>query len=140
MANGGKSKAVSDATLALDTGATRYLALLTTLPTHNDGTGLVEVTGGSYARVAVAPGDWGAVSTAADNLTEQQSISVEKDFAQATANLGTILGWALFDALTVGNLRRWGPLVDAGGNPTSQAVNTGTTFGFKANTVTLKES
>ena len=141
MANGGKSKAASDATLALETGATRYLALLTALPTHNDGTGLVEVTAaGAYARVVVNPADWGAVATAADNLTEQVSIATEKDFAQATASWGTIVGWALFDAATAGALRRWGPLVDGNGSPTTQAVSTGTIFGFKANTVTLTEA
>lgn len=142
--NGGKSQTASDATLALETGATRYLALLTTLPTKADGTGLVEVSGGAYARQTVtATTDWGAISTAADNLTRQVSIANEKDFPQATASWGTIVGWALYDDPTLATLahfRRWGPLVDGSGNPTSQAVSTGTVFGFKANTVTLKES
>lgn len=138
---GGKAKVVADATLALDTGVTRWLALVTTLPTHNDGTALVEVTGVAYARVVINAADWGAVSTAADNLTEQVSIAVEKDFAQTGAGgWGTVVGWALYDALTAGALRRWGPLVDGSGNPTSQAISSGTTFGFKANTVTLKEA
>lgn len=138
---GGKSKTVSDAALALDTGAARYLALLTTLPTTNTGTGLVEVTAANgYARILINSADWGAVSTAADNLTEQVSIAVEKDFAQATAAWGTVVGWALYDAATLGTLRRWGPLVDGTGAATSQAINTGTTFGFKANTVTTTEA
>lgn len=136
-----KSTAVADAELALDTGANRWLALLTALPTTNTGTGLVEVTGGAYARVAVtATTDWGAISTAADNLTRQVSISAAKSFPQATANWGTIVGWALMDAATAGNFRRAGSLVDAGGNPTTQPVNTGTTFSFAANSVTLKEA
>ena len=141
MANGGKASAVSDATLALDTGANRWIALLTTLPTTNTGTSLVEVSGGAYARVAVtATTDWGSVTTAADNLTRQVSINTAKTWAAATASWGTIVGWALYDAVTAGNLRRWGPLVDGTGTPTSQAVSTGTTFQFAANSVTLKEA
>lgn len=141
MADNVKSTATADAQLAVDTGAARWLGLLTTMPTKNDGTSLVEVTGGSYARVAVAAGtDWSAVTTAADNLTRQTSINAAKSFPQATANWGTIVGWALFDASTAGNFRRAGRLVDGGGAPTSQAVNTGTTFQFAANSVTLKEA
>src|SRR5690348_15593898 len=138
---GGKFRAASDATLANETGAARWLALLTTLPTTESGTSLVEVTGGAYVRVAVAATtDWGAVTTAADNLTRQVSISAAKSFPQATANWGTVVGWALYDAATLGTARRWGPLVDGTGAATSQAVNTGTTFSFAANSVTLKEA
>ena len=138
---GGKFRAASDATLALETGANRWLALLTTLPTTESGAGLVEVTGGSYARVAVtAITDWGAVTTDADNLTRKVSINAAKNFPQATASFGTIVGWALYDASTAGTARRWGPLVDGAGNSTSQAVSTGTIFTFAANTVTLKEA
>lgn len=140
MANSGKAKVASDATLALETGAVRYLALLTTLPTANDGTGLAEVTGGAYARVAVNPVDWGAITTAADGMSEQVAIAMEKDYAQATAPWGTVVGWALFDAATAGNLRRWGDLVDGNGAPTSQAVSSGVVFGFRPNTVMLKEA
>ncbi len=138
---GGKARAASDATLAMETGASRWLALLTTLPTTEAGVSLVEVTGGAYARVAVtATSDWGAVTTAADNLTRQVSISAAKSFPAATANWGTIVGWALYDAATLGTLRRWGPLVDGAGAPTTQPVNSGTTFTFAAGTVTIKES
>ncbi len=137
---GGKAKAASDATLALETSVTRYLAALTTLPTRNDGTGLVEVTGGGYARVVVNPGDWGAVTTAADNLTEQVSVTGEKDFPQATAAWGTVVGWALYDAATAGTLRRWGPLVDGSNNPTSVTVGVTAILGLKAGTVLLTEA
>ena len=138
---GGKFRAASDATLALETGVDRWLALLTTLPTHEDGTGLVEVTGGAYARVKVnATVDWSAVTTLADKLTRQTGINADKSFPEATAAWGTVVGWALFDAVTAGNKRRWGVLEDGSGNPTSQAVSSGTTFTLAANTASISEA
>lgn len=138
---GGKSKTVSDATLATETGTTRYIALLTTLPTTNTGTSLVEVTGGAYARQAVtATTGWNSPTTMADNLTEQVTNVGTITYPQATANWGTVVGWAEYDAVTAGNMRRWGPLVDGSGNPTSQAVNTGTTFSFAAGALALREA
>jgi hypothetical protein len=139
---GGKARAASDATLALETGASRWLALLTTLPTTEAGVSLVEVSDTGYVRVAVtAVTDWGAVTTAADNLTRQVSISAAKSFVAAVAGY-TVKGWALYDAASAGTLRRWGPLVDGSGVPLAagQAVASGSTFSFAANTVKISES
>lgn len=58
---------------------TAYVALFTTAPTANDGTGAVEVAGGSYARVATTQGTsgtWGAASnTDPTTLSNAQAIT-----------------------------------------------------------------
>ena len=73
--------------------ATVYVALFTTDPT-DAGSG-TQVSGGSYARVAVTFG-------APSNGVTTNSAAVE--FPQATANWGTVTHIGLYDALTVGNL------------------------------------
>jgi hypothetical protein len=75
--------------------STIYVALLTTMPTAADGTGLVEVSGGSYAREALP------LSAAASDGSTSSSSNVT--FPQATANWGTILGFAVYDAASGGN-------------------------------------
>lgn len=79
-----------------------YVALHTADPT-DAGTG-TEVTGGSYARVAVSrgTGSWAAPS---DNSGSQRtSNSAAITFAAPTANWGTITHVAIWDASTSGNL------------------------------------
>lgn len=79
--------------------ATLYLALFTT-PVGIDGSG-DEVTGGSYARVAIP---FGSVETG----VAQNSTSVS--IAAATADWGRVTHWAVYDALTGGNLMVFGEL------------------------------
>jgi len=97
------------------TTAAAYVALYTVTPT--DAGGGTEVTGGSYARqlagLSVASG--GASSNAAD-IT----------FPTATADWGTVVACALFDAATVGNMYMWSAL-DA-----SKVVASGDTFKINA--------
>jgi hypothetical protein len=70
-----------------------YVGLYTSDPTDaNTGT---EVSGGSYARVAVTFG-------APSNGASTNSAAVE--FPQATANWGTVTHIGILDALTSGNL------------------------------------
>lgn len=73
--------------------ATVYLALFTTIPAE-DGTGGVEVSGGSYARQSVAfnPPVLNQVVNAGDVT-----------FPTATAAWGTITSFALMDAASGGN-------------------------------------
>lgn len=78
---------------------TCYVALFTTMPT-DAGTGGVEVTGGSYARVAVA-GLWNAASGSAPSQISNASAII---FPTATASWGTVVGFGIYDALTSGNL------------------------------------
>ena len=98
--------------------ATIYVALYTVAPT--DAGGGTEVSGGSYARVALAnnTANW---PNASGGLKSNGTVI---EFATATANWGTIVAAALFDALTGGNILYWGTLVE------NKTVDSGGTFRF----------
>jgi hypothetical protein len=102
---------------------TVFLGLYTTNPTMPAGTGGVEVSGGSYARVALAT-LIGAASAGAN------SNSSTITFTTATAAWGTIVGVGVFDAATVGNL------LNAGALATSKVIGTGDTFQMTAGNLT----
>jgi hypothetical protein len=91
--------------------STVYVGLFTTDPT-DAGTG-TEVSGGSYARVAVTFG-------APSNGVTTNSGAVE--FAQATASWGTITHIGILDASTSGNLLYHTAL------DVSKAIDTGDIF------------
>ena len=88
--------------------ATHYIGLFTTLPV-DAGTGGVEPTGGAYARQSYTNNatNWPAASGTAPTL-KQNGVAIT--FPTATANWGTIVGWAVFDAITAGNIVQFGPL------------------------------
>lgn len=95
--------------------STLYFGLLTAAPT--DGTAGTEVTGGSYARVGVVSslanwaGTQGSGTTVASTGTSgTTSNNVAILFPQNTAAWGTIGWWAIYDALTGGNMLMWGSL------------------------------
>lgn len=95
---------------------TLYAALLTAAP--SDSGGGTEVSGGSYARVPVASalaswaGTQAAASTTASSGTGgQTSNNNPVTFAAPTANWGACTHFALYDALTGGNLVAWVPLL-----------------------------
>jgi hypothetical protein len=103
---------------------TVYVALFTVAPTAAGGG--TEVSGGSYARVAKT-----------NNLTNfPAAASAQKkngtviDFGTATADWGTVIGAALFDASSGGNLLAYGPFGTAvtvlNGGAFSIPVNGGT--------------
>ncbi len=98
------------------------VALFTAAP--SDAGGGTEVTGGSYARVNRAPLDanWTAAS-ATDGLTDNAAVIT---FPTATASWGTVTHFAIFDALTTGNMLIWGALT------VSKPVGSGDTFSFNA--------
>jgi hypothetical protein len=77
-----------------------YVALFTAAP--SDAGGGTEVSGGSYARVAVAPAD--ANWTAPDNVGGHTDNVAAVTFPTPTANWGTVTHFAIFDRLTGGNL------------------------------------
>ena len=93
-----------------------YVALYTVAPT--DAGGGTEVSGGSYARVTCNV--WDAASGGSASNTNTVT------FAQATANWGTLVAFATFDALTGGNMLGWGDL------DTNKAINNGDTADFAA--------
>ncbi len=76
---------------------TTYLGLFTTTPTSPSNAG-TEMSGGSYARLAVGTGGsslFGAASAGLSTNTSQINI---------TANAGTVTGQGMWDASTSGNL------------------------------------
>lgn len=104
-----------------------HIALFTAAP--NDAGGGTEVTGGSYARVARAPGDANWAATSGTN--GQTSNVAAINFGTATANWGTITHIGIFDASTGGNLLFWGAL------GTSRTINNGDSFEIPAGQLTV---
>ena len=102
---------VLDATLraqAIGTPVTWYVALYTACPT--DSTAGTEVTGGSYARVAVTAGltQWAGSQAAASTIASSgtggtSSNNATITFPAPTANWGVVTCWAITDASTAGN-------------------------------------
>lgn len=88
--------------------STVYIALYTVAPAA-DGTGGTEVSGGSYARVAidnsVLAGNW---TTATSGSKSNAKALV---FPAATAGWGLVVAFALWDALSGGSMLYQGALV-----------------------------
>lgn len=104
--------------------ATVYVALYTAEP--SDAGGGTEVSGGSYARVAVTSGlaGWagtqGAGSTTASSGTDATtSNNAAITFPAPTANWGVVTSFGLLDGLSSGNLLFYGALT------TPKTVNNG---------------
>ncbi|MFL9934228.1 hypothetical protein P0D88_34775 [Paraburkholderia sp. RL18-103-BIB-C] len=104
--------------------AALYVALYTTTPTMPAGTGGVEVTGGAYARQPITFGVTGSGPAVGNN-------SALVTFPTATASWGTVVGAALYDAATGGNL------IDAGPLTSSKTIGTGDVFAVPASNYTL---
>jgi len=102
-----------------------YVALFTTTPSADAGSGGVEVSGGSYARQAVTRNttEWKDPSTATQGLTENNNAIT---FPTASANWGTVVGAGVYDAASAGNLLYFGTLA------ASKVVNSGDVFKFNA--------
>jgi hypothetical protein len=83
---------------------TVYLALYTSAPSETGGG--TEVSGGSYARVAITNNavNW------PNAVAGVKSNGVAIVFPTATAGWGAVTHWALFDAATGGNLLFFGAL------------------------------
>lgn len=108
--------------------ATVYVALYTVMPSGSGGG--TEVTGGSYARVAVTNNatNWPA------QTAQTKNNGAVIDFGTATADWGTIVGAAIWDASSSGNLYYWGPLT------VSRTVLNGDSFKIPVNGATITES
>jgi hypothetical protein len=113
--------------------ANLYVALFTTTPFANN-TGGVEVTGGSYARVAIAATGWSSISGATGSTPGQIQTTGATTFPTATADWGTITAIGLYDASTSGNLVELFPLF-----PT-RAVFNGDTLTFAAGNIVIQEA
>ena len=103
---------------------TVYVALLTAAP--SDSGGGTEVSGGSYARVAVTASmaNWAGTqssgsTTASTGTSGTTSNNSTITFPAPTANWGTVTYFAVYDQATGGNLIYWAALT------TSKTINNG---------------
>lgn len=94
--------------------ATVHVALYTVTPTDASASG-TEVTGGSYARVAVTNNATNWPAAAAGAKANGTAIT----FPAPTANWGTVVAFAIYDAASAGNQLAWGALT------VSKTVNSG---------------
>ena len=131
---------ITGASAAAGTGpATLYVGLLTAAP--SDSAAGTEVSGGSYARVAVTSGlsAWagtqGAGTTVASTGTGgTTSNNAAITFPAPTANWGVVTHFAIYDAATAGNLLYWAALT------TSKTINNGDAApSFAAGALTVQE-
>lgn len=99
---------------------TVYLSLHTADPTRT-GSHTNEVSGGSYARVAIT---FGAPS---DNGSAEEVKNTIANFTTPTADWGTVTHWGVEDASTAGNMLYRGALAASktiqNGDPVSAAAN-----------------
>jgi len=93
---------------ALGAAATHYAALYTVTPTDVSASG-TEVSGGSYARVAITNNatNWPA-ATGTNPTSKANGVAIT--FPAPTANWGTIVAYAIYDAASTGNEIVWGAL------------------------------
>ena len=101
---------------------TVYIALCTTLPTvASTGSTIVEPSGNGYTRVSTVAGNWNT-ATGSNPATMSNSATITFPTC-TTATWGAIVGFALVDAATNGNVLAWGSL-------TSKTINVGDTASF----------
>lgn len=107
--------------------ATVYVAGVTTAPTNANGSGIVEASGTSYARVAVTNNttNWPAAAS------RVKSNGTTITFPTAGASWGTWVGIALYDAASAGNFLAYAAL------SSSQAVGSGVTPQFAPGVLTI---
>lgn len=116
---------ITGATAGAGTGpATLYVGLFTATPT--DVAGGTEVSGGSYARVAVTSSlaNWAGTQSAGSTSASSGTSGTTSNnnaitFPAPTGNWGSITGYAIFDAPTGGSMLIWAALT------TPKTVNSG---------------
>ena len=119
--------------------ATVYVALFTATP--SDTGGGTEVSGGSYARVAVTSSlaNWAGTQSAGSTVASSGTGGTTSNngaitFPAPTANWGTVTSWGLYDASTSGNLLIYAALT------TNKTVNNGDAApSFAAGALTYQE-
>lgn len=107
--------------------ATIYVGLSSTT-INDDGSGITEPSGGSYARVAVTnnPSNWPNASGA--TALKQNANNIV--FPAATADWGTVTHFFFADAASAGTMLAWGALT------ASKTIQTGDTASFAALAIT----
>mgnify|MGYP001016290781 FL=1 len=107
---------------------TLYFALFTAAP--SDSGGGTEVTGGSYARVALTNNTTNFPNATGTSPTSKSN-GVAVTFPTASANWGTVVAFGIFDASSGGNLICWADLT------ANKTVNNGDTASFAASALTI---
>lgn len=107
---------------------TLYVALFTAA--LSDSGGGTEVSGGSYARVALTNNTTNFPNATGTSPTSKSN-GTTITFPTATANWGTVVAFGIFDASSGGNLICW---ADLNANKT---VNNGDTASFAASALTI---
>lgn len=112
--------------------ASLYVALFTTAPVNGSDGSAVEVTGNSYVRKAVTPNttNFGAPSGAAPATIASGANFV---FATPSGSWGTVVGWAIYDASSAGNMLCYGVF-------SGVAVGNGDTVEFLTGNLTVTVS
>ena len=107
------------------TSPTNIFVALSTADPLDDGTGMAEPSGNGYARESTSGTDWD-VSSGGSTAN-----ATEISFTEATGSWGTITHFALFDAITAGNMLAHGDLT------TSKAIDDGDTARFPIGNITV---
>jgi hypothetical protein len=112
--------------------AHHFFALFTTAPVNGTDGAAVECTGTAYARKSIAPSSalWANASGAAPATSTNAENIV---FATPGGSWGTAVGWAIYDAVTSGNMLAYGSF-------TGVAIGTGDTVEFLTGNLTLSVS
>ena len=106
---------------------TAYIALSTADPL-DAGSGIAEPVANGYTRKATVAADWNAAAGASPGTTTNANAL---SFPQASGSWGTITHFAIFDALSGGNMLFQGQLT------VSKAVASGDTLSFAAGQISL---
>ena len=104
------------------TEATLYMALCTVIPTDaSTGTSITEANYTGYARLIINAADMSAAASGS------KTNGLALTFAACTAGASTIIGFALVDAATLGNIHYWGTttskVIDVNNTPPTIAVS-----------------
>jgi hypothetical protein len=115
---------------AFNAPATLYIGLSTTA-IQEDGTGITEPAGGSYARVAVTNNDtnWPLATLEVGLGTKNNGTAIT--FPQATGAWGTVVDFFIADAAVAGNILCYGTL------DVAKAIESGDIAEFAINAMTI---
>jgi hypothetical protein len=123
--------------------STAYIALYTGGTVNEDGTlpgGVAEVSGGGYSRLAItmtgSNSVWSAATTDASGVTTKTN-RVDLEWPQATANWGTVTGWAIWRTSTGGTAT---DLIFGGTFSTPVTINANDTLRIRANQLVIGAS
>ena len=107
---------------------TLYIALFTAAP--SDSGGGTEVSGGSYARVAVTNNTTNFPNASGTSPTSKSN-GTTITFPTASASWGTVVAFGIFDASSGGNLIAWADLTS------NKTIGSGDTASFAVSSLAI---